>query len=138
MLKKMVIAFDGSEQSREAFHFGLDMALKYSASVTVLAIIRLPEPPVSVEMQAIMDKAKEYFETEFLRLKEEISGKGIACGFEIRTGHPAEQIVAFADENNSDVIVMGHRGKSLLQKWLVGSVAKRVLSYATCTVIVVR
>jgi nucleotide-binding universal stress UspA family protein len=37
-----------------------------------------------------------------------------------------------------DAIVMGHRGESLLQKWLLGSVAKRVLSYAHCTVIVVR
>jgi nucleotide-binding universal stress UspA family protein len=33
---------------------------------------------------------------------------------------------------------MGHRGESLFQKWLLGSVAKRVLSYANCTVIVVR
>ncbi|NTW36308.1 MAG: universal stress protein [Syntrophobacteraceae bacterium] len=35
-------------------------------------------------------------------------------------------------------IVMGHRGESFLQRWLLGSVAKRVLSYAHCTVVVVR
>jgi hypothetical protein len=33
---------------------------------------------------------------------------------------------------------MGHRGESLIQKWLLGSVAKRVLSYAHCTIIIVR
>jgi nucleotide-binding universal stress UspA family protein len=36
------------------------------------------------------------------------------------------------------MIVMGHRGKSRLQRWLLGSVSKRVLSYAPCTVTVVR
>lgn len=37
-----------------------------------------------------------------------------------------------------DAIVMGHRGESLFRRWLLGSVAKRVLSYAQCTVIIVR
>lgn len=38
----------------------------------------------------------------------------------------------------ADTIVMGHRGESRLQQWLLGSVAKRVLSYAHCTVVVAR
>lgn len=37
-----------------------------------------------------------------------------------------------------DAIVMGHRGESFIQRWLLGPVAKRVLSYAHCTVMVVR
>jgi hypothetical protein len=37
-----------------------------------------------------------------------------------------------------DAIVMGHRGETLLQRWLLSSVAKRVLSCAQCTVIIVR
>jgi nucleotide-binding universal stress UspA family protein len=36
------------------------------------------------------------------------------------------------------LIVMGHRGKSMLQRWLLGSVSKRVLSYAPCSVTIVR
>jgi len=63
---------------------------------------------------------------------------GVQPRFEIKVGHPAEQIVHFAEEAGADTIVMGHRGENLLQRWLLGSVAKRVISYAHCTVVVVR
>jgi nucleotide-binding universal stress UspA family protein len=63
---------------------------------------------------------------------------GVFPKFEIRVGHPAEQIVHFAEINHIDHIVMGHRGKAFLERWLVGSVSKRVMTNARCTVSVVR
>jgi nucleotide-binding universal stress UspA family protein len=56
----------------------------------------------------------------------------------VRVGHPAEQIVHLANIEKVDAIVMGRRGESFLQRRLLGSVAKRVLSYAHCTVVIVR
>lgn len=138
MKTKILIAFDGSEQAKKAFSFALDMSVKYSAHLTVLSIARPPEPPVNVELQAILDNANSYYEAEFAKMKDMCASAGVECSFEIRVGHPAEQIVHFADEQKINIIILGHRGKSLFQRWLLGSVAKRVLSYATCTVIVVR
>lgn len=63
---------------------------------------------------------------------------GVEVTFHVRAGHPAEQIVRMASEEGADAIIMGHRGESFLQRWLLGSVAKRVLDYAHCTVMVVR
>jgi nucleotide-binding universal stress UspA family protein len=91
-----------------------------------------------VELQAVLENTTEYFESHFAAMKARADAAGIQADFKVLVGHPAEQIVRQADELNADAIVMGHRGESLLQKWLVGSVAKRVLSYANCTVIVVR
>lgn len=138
MIAKILVAFDGSCQAQKAFEFGLEMAVKYSADLSVLSIARPPEPPVNVEVQAVLEHATEYFEAQFVKMKEKAAATGVDCTFEVRVGHPAEQIVHLADERKVDAIVMGHRGESLLQKWLLGSVAKRVLSYAHCTVIVVR
>ena len=138
MINKILVAFDGSCQSQHAFEFGLDLAVKYSAALTVIAVSRPPEPPVAVELQAMLEHANEYFRTQFAAMKDQAAAKGVQCNFELRVGHPAEQIVHLADEIKAEAIVMGHRGESLLQKWLLGSVAKRVLSYAHCTVIVVR
>jgi len=56
----------------------------------------------------------------------------------VRVGHPAEQIVHMASEEDVDLIAMGHRGKTIVARWLLGSVSKRVLSYAHCTVAIVR
>lgn len=53
-------------------------------------------------------------------------------------GHPAEQIVLHAERHAVDHIVVGHRGHSLFERWLLGSVARRVIAYANCSVTVVR
>jgi nucleotide-binding universal stress UspA family protein len=56
----------------------------------------------------------------------------------IRVGHPAEQIIAAAEEWNAELIVTGHRGKGLFEHWLLGSVSRLVLAYARCAVMVIR
>jgi nucleotide-binding universal stress UspA family protein len=58
--------------------------------------------------------------------------------FEVVVGHPAKQIVRFAEANGIDHIVVGHRGHTLFERWLIGSVARQVIAYAHCAVTVVR
>jgi len=138
MITNLLVAYDGSCQSQKAYAFALDMAAKFSAPVTVLSIARPPEPPVAVELKAVLENATEYYQSHYQTMQQQAATAGVQVAFEVRVGHPAEQIVHMADQQKMDAIVMGHRGESLLQKWLLGSVAKRVLSYAHCTVIVVR
>lgn len=138
MVTKLLMAYDGSKQSDKAFTFALDMASRYSAQILVLAVARPPEPPVQVEMAAALESAQRYYQEHFHRLGEHSATAGIDAVFQVKVGHPAEQIVHLAKEEQADAIVMGHRGETLLQRWLLGSVAKRVLSYAHCTVIIVR
>jgi len=138
MINKITMAYDGSEQAEKAFDFAIDIAAKYGAEVFVLSVARLPEPPEDVETKAALENAIDYFEKDFKTLREKAEAAGIAAHFEVRVGHPADQIVHYANEENADMIVMGHRGKSLVQRWLLGSVSKRVLSYAHCTVTIVR
>jgi nucleotide-binding universal stress UspA family protein len=52
-------------------------------------------------------------------------------------GHPAEQLVRYAEANAIDHIVVGHRGHTLFERWLIGLVARQVISYAHCAVTVV-
>lgn len=138
MINKLLAAYDGSQQSEKAFAMALDMASHYSAKVIVIAVARPPEPPIAVEMEAVLESATEYYQGQFQKLKEKAILLGIEARFEVRVGHPAEQIIHLANEEQVEAIVMGHRGESFLQRWLLGSVAKRVLSYAHCTVVVVR
>ncbi len=138
MITKILVAYDGSTQSEKAFGFALDMASKYSAKILVLAVARPPEPPVQVELEAALENAAQYYQEHFKNLTEQTATAGIEALFQVKVGHPAEQIVHVANEEQADAIVMGHRGETLLQRWLLGSVAKRVLSYAHCTVIIVR
>jgi nucleotide-binding universal stress UspA family protein len=138
MISKLLVAYDGSEQSEKAYAMAVDMASKYSAKMIVLSVARPPEPPVAVELEAVLESATEYYKGHFKSMREQAAALGIDATFQVRVGHPAEQIVHMANEEKVDAIVMGHRGESFLQRWLLGSVAKRVLSYAHCTVVVVR
>lgn len=137
-MHKMIVAYDGSKQSEKAFKQALDIASKYSANMVVLAVAQLLEIPTEVELSMMLEDATEYFERQFRRLKDLAESLGVSTRFEVRAGHQAEQIVRIAKEEKADAIVMGHRGGGFVKKWLVGSIAKRVLSYAHCTVIIVR
>lgn len=52
--------------------------------------------------------------------------------------HPAEQILRLAADTGADLIVVGHRGRSPIREWLFGSTSRRIISYAPCSVLVVR
>ena len=81
---------------------------------------------------------QEHFERQFATLRAKAAAKGVTPQFEVSVGHPAEQILYHADSLGAGHIVLGHRGKNAFQRWLMGSVSKRIISYATCSVTVVR
>jgi len=51
---------------------------------------------------------------------------------------PADIIVGFAQDNNIDTIVMGNRSKTGIERFLIGSVASKVVAHAPCSVLVIR
>ena len=138
MPKKILVAFDGSEPSKRAFRFALELAQPFRAQVSVVSVAQPPEPPSMVESSAMREAATDQFVAEFEWMRSQADAMGVEVATHVAFGHPAEQIVKQADERESDLIVMGHRGKSRIQEWLLGSVSKRVLSYAACSVTIVR
>jgi len=138
MLKKILAAYDGSRSAERAFEFALELAKAFHATIAVLSVARPPEPPTMVETTALLEAAEEQFEKDFVRLRKTAEAAGVAFETQVVAGHPAEQIVYQATEQKVDLIVMGHRGKSRIERWLLGSVSKRVLSYAPCAVTIVR
>jgi nucleotide-binding universal stress UspA family protein len=127
-----------SAQAEKAFDIGLDFAAKYGAELIVLSVARPPDPPVMVETEAMLESATEYFNEAFKKLEVKTTAAGVRPRFEIKIGHPAEQIVLMAEKEKADLIVMGSRGRSRVAQWLLGSISRRVLSYAHCSVLIVK
>jgi nucleotide-binding universal stress UspA family protein len=138
MYKNILVAYDGSAAAAHAFHSGLELAERLGASLGVVSVAQLPEPPTMVETSAMLDSAKTHYEQDFRRLRADAKRHGIELQTHIAVGHAADQIIHHAVESKADLIVMGHRGGSAVKEWLLGSVSKRVLSYAPCSVLVVR
>jgi nucleotide-binding universal stress UspA family protein len=89
-------------------------------------------------MDAIIDAATEHYEELFRELRQKAAASGDIVTTEVVVGHPADQIVHYAAEKGCDMILLGQRGKSRMEQWLLGSVSKRVASYAHCTVTIVK
>ncbi len=135
--RKILVGYDGSAQAEKAADVAISLAQCLDAKVLVFAVARPPEPATSVELEAVLDDAREHYEAGFKKVLER-AGDGVEIQTAIAVGHPAEQIVHKAEAEGIDLIILGRRGMSLFEKWLLGSVSERVLRYAHCPVMVVR
>lgn len=138
MIEKILLAYDGSEPARKALDAALDLARKYQAELYVLTVAQPPDFGEDVETEAIIENSRGYHERILTPVKDLVATSGVKAVFEVAVGHPAEQIIYHADRYLVDLIVLGHRGKSLFRRLLLGSVSKQVVQYADRTVLVVR
>lgn len=138
MIKRILVAYDGSDPANKAFAFALDLAKRYGASMIVLSVSKPPDFAEDVETEAIIENSQNYYRKLLAHLKPKALTEGINARFEVAVGHPAEQIIYHAEQDHADLIVLGHRGKSFFQRLRLGSVSKQVLHYANCAVTVVR
>jgi nucleotide-binding universal stress UspA family protein len=135
--KKILVGFDGSPQSEKAAASALALAESLDARVLLFAVARPPEPATMVEVDAMLDDARDHFESQFKNLVQRAKELGIDLETDIAVGHPVEQIVHRAEVDHINLIVLGRRGKSRFERMLVGSTAEKVLRYAHCPVMVV-
>jgi nucleotide-binding universal stress UspA family protein len=136
--KKILIGYDGSGQADKATESALALAQSLDAKVLLFAVARPPEPATMVEVDAMLDDAREHFEEQFKKITQRAKDLEVEFETAIAVGHPVEQIVHRAETDHVDLIVLGRRGKSRWEKMLVGSTAEKVLRYAHCPVMVVR
>ncbi len=134
----MLIGYDGSAPSDKATESALTLAQSLDSKVLLFAVARPPEPATMVEVDAMLDDAREHFEAQFKKIVQRAKELGVELQTDIAVGHPVEQIVHRAEIDHVDLIVLGRRGKSRFEKMLVGSTAEKVLRYAHCPVMVVR
>ena len=143
MIKKILVAIDGSDQANRAFDFAIDLAQKYSAEITALAVVPpvfLPIPSLNfMKSQAIADASAE-IETSFKAVisKAEEKAKKLAISnfsAKLERGNPDETIIKTAELGKFNVIVIGSRG---YRGYALGSVSSRVAEKATCPVLIVK
>jgi nucleotide-binding universal stress UspA family protein len=138
MIRRILLAFDGSEPSSKAFDVAVDLAQRYQAALHVVTVAQPPEIGDEVETEAVVESSRSQHRRQLQRIKERGDRLGIKPEVELLVGHPAQQILECAERIEADLIVVGHRGRGALDRWRLGSVSHRVISYAECAVLVVR
>jgi nucleotide-binding universal stress UspA family protein len=138
MIGKILLGYDGSGSANRALEFATALASKFAAELHVVAVARPPEVGDDVETLAVVENSRHHYEQLLRAVRAKLAGEPLKTAFHVVVGHPAEQLVRYAEAHGIDHIVVGHRGHTLFERWLIGSVARQVIAYAHCAVTVVR
>jgi nucleotide-binding universal stress UspA family protein len=137
-MRNILVGYDGSDSAVHALSFAGDLARVFGSSMHILAVVRPPEFGGMVETEAIIEQSRQHYDKVLRTVQSNHAHESFKTHVHIAVGHPAEQIVRFAEGHDIDHIVVGHRGHTLFERWLIGSVARQVIAYAHCAVTVVR
>lgn len=141
LYKKILIATDGSEYTKNSIDYGIDLAKNTQAKLHVIYVIDTAAF-ASIPMDAAWESMYELLKQEGEEATRYVAEKAEAEGVEIEKltveGHPAEEIIKYAEKNSMNLIVMGTLGKSGLDRFLLGSVAEKVVRASKIPVLVVR
>jgi nucleotide-binding universal stress UspA family protein len=140
-MEKILIATDGSPASHEAVEFGVELAQEQDAAAIFVHVVRTLD---LVPMAGFGVVGSRWHETcaedrQPLEEAEEIAeGHGVRSTTKLLTGDAVDEIVAYADNLDVDLIVVGSRGHGTLVSALLGSVSRGVLSESKRPVAVIR
>jgi nucleotide-binding universal stress UspA family protein len=142
-LKNVLVATDFSEQSTSALEYGRELARTYDATLQVIHVVEDIVSRYSTDISAtVLVGALESLEasarSDLDALITEDDRRELRARAVIFTSvAPAETIVAYANAEAIDVIVIGTHGRSGLAHLFMGSVAERVVRFAPCPVLTV-
>ncbi|MDJ0743045.1 MAG: universal stress protein [Xenococcaceae cyanobacterium MO_167.B27] len=135
--KSVLIPLDFSELSYQA----IATAKEYVESCSSLHVIHVMTPvyqEYSIAMDVSIEEEKRKQEIQDF-LKSKLSEMGYeAVQIEVAIGDPSTQIVDYAEEIEADLIVMPSHGRKGMSRFLIGSVAERVVRLSHCPVLILK
>ncbi|MDF2677185.1 MAG: uspA [Bacillota bacterium] len=149
-MKKILVPVDGSKTSLKAAESAIILAKQFNSEINFITVVKKPNSDkysifgLNVE-NAFKTNQKEMLkhlidqETKMLNMiVRNIDSEGLKVNKEIVTGKSVyEEIVKTAKDGNYDLIVMGKRGLSAMDRFFIGSVTQRVLAESPCPVLII-
>ncbi|AHY48381.1 Universal stress protein UspA-related nucleotide-binding protein (plasmid) [Rubrobacter radiotolerans] len=137
-MKKIMVAWDGSETAARAFEKAAEISSKFEAELHVVSVAQVPDyAETTEEYQGALEDAERFFERKGAMLEEAARKYGVEYERKIIHGHPSRTLIEYAERGEFDLMVVGRKGRSALERFMVGSVTRRLAIYAPCPVLIV-
>jgi nucleotide-binding universal stress UspA family protein len=139
MYDRILVPTDGSECAQRAAAHAFDLASTYGASVELLCVadVRLTfsGAPVHIDAEQVLETQREACGNVVDDLADRAIDAGLEVSTAVRAGIPHETIVEYARERDVDLVVMGTHGRTGFRRFMLGSVAERVIKSADVPVL---
>jgi len=135
---KIILAIDGSEFAKKAAKKAFFIAKNIGLEVNIICVLDPLRYSTAHELFHTFDSVKREQAVKYL---DEIQQLGTTMSVKCTTrlidgGTPVEEIIKSADTN--DLIILGSKGHSNIERILIGSVSEKVARHAKCSVMIVR
>ncbi|MGF1553408.1 MAG: universal stress protein [Paracoccaceae bacterium] len=146
MFRRIVVAYDGSKGATEALRKAVELTKLCEAELMVLTVYRhhsMLEASISMvrpeATAGTLDDAMREHAEEVVEQGKTVAVRLGAAGTRafVKNGPVARGIVAFAEEHDADLVVLGSRGLGSMDRYLLGSVSHKVSGLADVPVLVV-
>jgi nucleotide-binding universal stress UspA family protein len=135
----ILFATDLSKWAQDAEEYACSIALSWGASLIVMSVLEFPpgmNPDYAVN-RLYLDELMKEATSRLVDLKTRAVSRGLSVQTHIATGIPSEEVLAAARMKDTELIVVGTRGKTGLEHVLLGSTAERIIRMAPCPVVTV-
>src|SRR5450759_3941693 len=143
-LRRIVLAEDGSPDARAASTLLLRWPIFRGCEVRVVSVAEIPDlrktttEPAGTAAQRVAQKALATADEVARTTADRLSRAGLSADTSVRQGDPTAEILAAAGDWSADLIIIGTRGQTGLTRLLHGSVARKILEHARCSVLIER
>ena len=131
MYEKILVPLDGSELSQLVIPYVEEVSRGVKSEIILLRVSEEGEADGEEVRRSYLERMAKSI-TAQVGLEENV----IRC--EIVRGHPADEILSYAEQKKVDLIAMSTHGRSGVSRWLLGSVASKVIGAASAPVLAVR
>jgi nucleotide-binding universal stress UspA family protein len=141
LYSKILIATDGSEHTKKAVEYGIELAKIAEAKLHAVYVVDTAAF-ASIPMDAAWENMYELLKQEGDEATGYVADRAKSEGIEVERanleGNPADEIIKYSEQNSINLIVMGTLGKSGLDRFLLGSIAEKVVRNSKIPVLVVQ
>jgi nucleotide-binding universal stress UspA family protein len=141
MYKRILLPLDGSSISEQALPHAIAQAKRFNAELIILRVVEPLGERVQKYSTSIERVEKEMLDFVLESLKKvaiDVRAQGVKVRTEALQGRPHVKIIEYAESEEVDLVVICSRGKTGFSRWLMGSVADRVIRGVRTPVLVVR
>lgn len=138
MVKYSLVGYDGSEASRRALQFAVELARCSHGRVRVVSVLQVTEGGADACALMMTDTGTERAQELLQELTAIVPDAVDLIDVELTLGSPGDVLLSQIEQHGVDHIVIGHTERGALARWLLGSVSGNVLARAHVPVTVVR